>query len=209
MSTLPLRALLIVAPALILVGAAACWIADREIEKSRQDLVERRLETALDILRAPAAAALSSHDALPTFIDDLDNWGRVTGLRLTLVLPDGGVLADTAVKKMPNLADRPEVRAAAEGRTESAFRRSAVTGKDSFYVAKPIEKDGMRIGTLRAVTYTSEFEGTLAGLERTFAIFAAGCLVVGTLIGALFLRSTSQAGDVEELEPSVPDQRAA
>jgi hypothetical protein len=208
MSTLPLRVLLVVLPALILIGAAACWITDGEIERTRQDLVERRLETAVDILRAPAAAALSSHAALPAFIEDLNNWGRVTGLRLTLILPDGKVLADTEVAEMPNLADRPEVRAAAEGRTESAFRRSAVTGKDSFYVATPIEKDGARIGTVRAVTYTSEIDGTLVGLERTFAIFAAGCLLAGTTIGVLVGRSTSRRID-EELEPVAMDRRAA
>jgi hypothetical protein len=209
MSTLPLRALLIVATVLVLAGAAASWIADREIDKTRQDLVERRLETALDILRAPAAAALSSHDALPAFIEDLNNWGRVTGLRLTLILPDGMVLADTEVKKMPNLADRPEVRAASAGRIGSASRRSAVTGKDSFYVATPIEKDGVRIGTLRAVTDTSEIGGTLAGLERTFAIFAAGCLVAGTIIGTLLGRSTSLVDDGAESEPHDEQRRAA
>jgi len=209
MSALTLRPVLVVASALILVGAGACWIASIQNVKARQHLVERRLETAVDILRAPAAAALSSHDALPTFIDDLNNWGRVTGLRLTLILPDGSVLADTEVAQMPNLADRPEVRAANDGRTESEFRRSAVTGKETLYVATPVEKDGVRIGTMRAATYTSEIDGTLTGIERVFTLFAAGCLLAGTWIGMLLGRSAREDAERRDLEDADGERLAA
>jgi hypothetical protein len=144
--------------------------------------------TAVDILREPAADAMSSADSRAAFLAEMAEWGRVTGLRLTLILPDGSVIADTEVVNMPNLSDRPEVKAAKEGRTEPEFRRSVLTGKDTLYVAKPVEKDGVRIGTLRAATYASEIDAALVGFERTFAVIAFACLFAGALVGFVTAR---------------------
>jgi len=179
--------------ALILITAVAWWVSSAQIDATRHRLVERRLRTAIDILREPAAAALSSTDARPAFLQDLANWGRVTGLRLTLILPNGSVLADTEVAQMPNLSDRPEVRAATEGRTHTEFRKSVMTGKDTLYVATPVEKHGVLMGTLRAATDATEIDGALAGFEQTLAVIALGCLGTGVLVGVVVGRRSRNA----------------
>ncbi len=186
--------------ALLVIGAGACLFASHQVEQTRRDLVTRRLLTAVDILRDPAAAALDSSDSRPSFLAEMNDWGRVTGLRLTLILPDGSVLADSEVQHMPNLSDRPEVKAAIEGRTESDFRRSVVTGKDMLYVAKPVEKDGVRIGTLRAATYASEIDAALSGFERTFGLIAFVCLIAGAIVGFVTGRRRDRTAIEDETE---------
>lgn len=203
------RRTVLVASGLILILVAACWIGLARIAETRHDLVQMRLRTAVDIVRGRAAAALQSPEALPAFFEDLRSWAHVTGLRLTLILPDGSVLADTEVAVMPNLADRPEVRAAKAGETRVAFRRSVMTGKDTLYVATPIESEGVRLGMLRAATSALEIDGVLAGFEYVFAIIAGACLGAGALVGlAVGWRSRDRRVHLELVsdlaQPSTP-----
>jgi hypothetical protein len=184
--------------ALLVVGVGACCFARHQVQETRRDLVSRRLSTAVDILREPAASALNSPESRPAFLAQMEDWGRVTGLRLTLILPDGSVLADTEVDRMPNLSDRPEVKAANAGSTQTEFRRSAVTGKDTLYVAKPVEKGGVRIGALRAATEASEVDAALSGFEWTFALIAFACLFAGAIVG--FVTGRGGRGEREEVE---------
>jgi hypothetical protein len=179
------RRAVVIALALVLIGLAACWVCSRQIQSTRHALVERRLVTAVDILRESATRAVSEPDTLPDFVADLQEWGRVTGLRLTLILDDGSVLADTELSNMPNLGDRPEVAAARDDDEHGAFRRSALTGKDTLYIAKRLEKDGARIGVLRAATYASEVDAALSGIEITFAGLSLCCAGVGVVLGLI------------------------
>ena len=80
-----------IATLLISICAAACWIAFSRIQSTRHELVQRRLRTAVDIVRERAAAAIKSPDALPIFVEDMRRWANVTGLRITLIMPDGSV----------------------------------------------------------------------------------------------------------------------
>src|SRR5688572_11539228 len=89
------RRAVVVALALISFGLIACWICSRQIQSTRHALVERRLTTAVDILRESATHAVTDPDTRPDFVADMREWGRVTGLRLTLILDNGSVLADS------------------------------------------------------------------------------------------------------------------
>jgi hypothetical protein len=206
------RRAVIIALALILVGLLACWVCNRQIRSTRHALVERRLITAVDILRESATRAVSDPDTRSDFVSDLEEWGRVTGLRLTLILDDGSVLADTELADMPNLGDRPEVVAARDEQEHGAFRRSALTGKDTLYIAKRLEKDGARIGVLRAATYASEVDAALGGIEATFAVLSLCCLgtgvVLGLLAGRRVLRGRPETDADSETE-SEPERLAA
>jgi two-component system phosphate regulon sensor histidine kinase PhoR len=66
--------------------------------------------------------------------------GAAGGVRLTVVARDGRVLADSEADPlhMENHRDRPELKAALQGRVGSAMRHSATLGVDFLYVALPV-----------------------------------------------------------------------
>ncbi len=182
--TLQRRTLAVVLAVLLVCCTAAWWIAGREIEKTRFRLVGRQLTTAADILRAPATEVLSTGSGEEKFRQRLRDVGAMTGLRLTLIRDDGSVVADSEVlEPMPNLGDRPEVREAAVRGRGTDFRRSIVTGEETLYVARALEKDGARIGMIRAATGTSEVQALLDGVEATLAVVATICLALGAFAG--------------------------
>jgi hypothetical protein len=197
------RRMLVAVIALALCGLGALCIARRQVESTRCSLVERRLVTAVDILRGPATEALGAPEKRPAFLAALNHWGSVTGLRLTLIEADGSVVADTEVPEgMPNLSNRPEVHDATRGVHEHYRRTSAVTGKDTIYTARSIEKNGVRLGVIRAATDAREIEAGLAGIEGTFAILAACCLGSGLLLGLLCARKQRTPRPVRDAAPA-------
>lgn len=86
--------------------------------------------------------------------------GKELEIRLTIILPDGTVVADSAagsprVPEMENLAGRPEVQAALSGGTGASLRRSDTLPEEVRYVAVPITSGGRIIGIARtAVPFT-------------------------------------------------------
>jgi hypothetical protein len=170
---------------LLLVGTGAWLFAEFQVAKTRRELVERRLTTAAELLSGPATQALTAGADREPLLARLRDLGRITGLRLTLIGPDGTVLSDSEVQDpMPNLSDRPEVREAGLDGSASAFRRSAVTGKETLYVARRIERDGRALGVVRAATDASEIDATLAGVQTALAALCAACFGLGVAAGA-------------------------
>jgi two-component system phosphate regulon sensor histidine kinase PhoR len=106
-----------------------------------------------------------------------------TGIRLTLIAPDGEVLADSAksslaeVEAMDNHAERPEiVRAMARG--EGSWQRPSATTGDSFrFFARNVEFDGNAVGIVRSAVTVASIEQLTASKQR----------LVWTLAGAVFL----------------------
>ena len=110
-------------------------------------------------------------------------------LRLTVIAPDGTVVADTASDpaKMENHLDRPEVREAlAEMGTMGKDRRfSRTMGSDHLYVATGFERDGEPY-VLRVSAPTSTFSRVIAGVRNA----ELGLLAIGVAI-ALFVAWTA------------------
>ena len=99
-----------------------------------------------------------------------------TGLRTTVILPDGDVIADSdaPAKSMANHSDRPEVIEALQGRIGVNRRLSASVGHSFVYVAAPLIIDG---ATVAIVRIAAPFED-LARRERViWQIIAAGLCV--------------------------------
>lgn len=190
------------AAALCLVGVAAFALLRREIADERRAVIERRLLGAAEILAQPARDVLTGTGSRAGFLDRLRDLGSVTGLRFTLIGANGDALADSEVGgPMPNLGDRPEVHAASVAGFASAARKSALTGKETVYVAHSIESDGKRIGTIRAATDTSELDTVLSGIEWLFALVGIAALGLGAIVGAaLRRRDPDDVGGDEPVE---------
>lgn len=83
-----------------------------------------------------------------------DRIGKDLDIRLTIILPDGTVVADSTVgasrvPDMENHAGRPEVRKALSGGTGVSLRRSMTVGEEERYLAIPVLSGGSMLGVAR------------------------------------------------------------
>lgn len=84
-----------------------------------------------------------------------DRLGKEIGARITVILPDGTVVADSAVGAagvpgMENHALHPEIRDALSGTTGVSLRRSITVREEQRYAALPIAIGGSIVGAARA-----------------------------------------------------------
>jgi two-component system phosphate regulon sensor histidine kinase PhoR len=146
-----------------------------------------------------AASALAA--ALPPEKAELNEWAarvaRDSGLRVTVIAADGGVLADSfsAAPPLENHAGRSEVAAALAGRIATAKRRSTTVGRELLYAAAPIRPyahgpagaDGGAIGgALRVASELPALESRL-GPARWALFLGAAAICLAATVAAFFL----------------------
>lgn len=158
-------------------GVVAWWI-----ETGLHDRLER---LAADELRRTASVlAASIHEP---FSDTLaERLGRTADLRVTLLGRDGRVVGDSDVPtdRIPRLeshANRPEVRAALEGRVGAARRPSTTVARSHLYVAVPHPQGIVRVavpltGVETTLVRTRRLELLGIGLGLVLAFFLSGWL---------------------------------
>ena len=115
-------------------------------------------------------------------------WPRATGARVTLIAPDGRVIASRSVALadlagLENHADRPEVRDALAGRRGRALRRSATTEAPLLYVAVPVREAPRVLGVLRLALPLSAVTSSYATLHQVMLAGGAVALLVALGIG--------------------------
>jgi two-component system phosphate regulon sensor histidine kinase PhoR len=141
------------------------WLSDYTVEQLRNSA---HLATRVMARSWPeSAAALQENCSLIK---------NDTGLRTTVILPDGEVIADSdaQAKSMANHSDRPEVIEALQGRTGVNRRLSASVGHSFVYVAVPLIVDGATVAIVRVAAPSED----LARRERAiWQLIAAGLCV--------------------------------
>jgi two-component system, OmpR family, phosphate regulon sensor histidine kinase PhoR len=167
---------------------AAGLYLSRALERVAIEALESRLTVAGRVLHDEAVAAVqptASAKALQTFVERAT---RATGMRVSLIAPDGRVLADSerpgsAVTTMDNHADRPEVRAALEERVGTSVRRSVTLDAPLIYVALPLTQGGRVIGVLRLAEPISAVTASYETLRSAALAGGAVALLVALGIG--------------------------
>ena len=119
--------------------------------------------------------------------------------RVTIVAPDGRVLADSAVsgselQRLENHGGRPEVAGALAGRVARAERRSATVGVELLYAAVPIlADDGRVVGVARLSRGLDRIQAQGRELWRTAALALLLALVATGLVSMLFSASLGRS----------------
>lgn len=129
------------------IGAAfAAWVVQRD---ARQELFHTLHEEAI-WLRALTINPLSQQ-AVSGITQLLQQLSAETGTRLTLIGPDGVVLADSQEDpaQMDNHLTRPEIQAAMQSGSGTATRYSFTTEKQMLYYALAVEEGGRLLGFVR------------------------------------------------------------
>jgi two-component system, OmpR family, phosphate regulon sensor histidine kinase PhoR len=163
---------------------------NKYIQNLTQQLTEKARALAL-VLGDSSAVNEATARALET----------AAGGRITVVLADGKVLADSEAnaEKMENHATRPEMARALRGETWSDIRRSATIGVSFLYVAVPI-----RGGALRIAVPLSEIDRQIAQLRwkilgSTALAFLPALAVAAFLARFLSRRFSAISGYAAEL----------
>ncbi len=114
--------------------------------------------------------------------------------RVTLIRPDGFVIADSEhdPERMENHAGRPEVKAALEGRTGSAYRRSATLGRDLCYLARPVHYQGQAGYVLRTARPLKELSDAIAEIRLRILWASLVAAAVALLMAYFFSRTFTQ-----------------
>jgi two-component system phosphate regulon sensor histidine kinase PhoR len=167
---------------------AAGLYLNRAMENFAVESLETRLgsvaavvhDEARNLLRGGAPASAQQDLAL--------RLARATGARVTLVAPDGRVLAESErgaadLAGLENHAGRPEIRAALDGRTGRALRRSTTIEAPLLYVAVPVREETRVLGALRLALPLSAVTASYATLHQVMLAGGAVTLLIALGIG--------------------------
>ena len=119
--------------------------------------------------------------------------GQASSTRITVILPSGQVIGDSAhdPATMDNHAGRPEITAALTGVHGQAVRYSATLGHQRMYVALPLEQDGRIIGVVRTSHSLASIDSTLDRVQQRIALGGLLLAVFAALISFILARRIS------------------
>lgn len=133
---------------------------------------------------APPPSA-PTQPSIQTTVSRLAEKGKV---RITVILPDGTVLADSHENpaQMENHIDRPEVRSALQTGSGHNVRYSATIERQMMYTAHTLTENGVQVGILRMAVSTEALRQRLADLI-TKIILGGLIIVIGSAISAWWI----------------------
>jgi two-component system phosphate regulon sensor histidine kinase PhoR len=142
------------------------------------------------ILTEPYAARLFEFGVSEEVQQEIDRIGHRTGTRITLIAPDGTVLADSEKDPalMDNHGDRPEVLAALTKPFGISRRYSQTIKQHMLYIARTLRDGHLITGTLRTSMPLSAIDARLATMRTTIALGAGFGVLVALLVGMVVAR---------------------
>lgn len=155
------------------------------------DELDRDLQGRLNIL----ALDLAQRALDPEGIDGLcKTLGPQTLNRVTVILPDGRVIGDSAEQpaRMENHADRPEIRAALAGNIGRSIRFSDTVRRRLLYVALPVIREQHVVGVARMARPVVDIDAQLRGLMWQIGLGGGGVALFAALAGWILARRISR-----------------
>lgn len=158
----------------------------RVLEEQAAQALEGRLVALAHLLQGDARTLISTRADPVTLRQFALSAARETRARLTLILPNGTVVAESDrpledLGKIENHGGRPEVKAALAGGVGRAVRRSETVGVPLLYVAVPV-LDGSRVAVvLRLALPLAEVESAYSSVRQV--MLAGGLLALGVALG--------------------------
>ncbi|NKB87238.1 MAG: HAMP domain-containing protein [Acidobacteria bacterium] len=189
----------------VITAGAIGFLTDRQFERALNLRVEGEL------LKEGAALVPGSRSVLlegdraraQSMVEEVS---RSTGTRVTIVLPDGSVLADSSEDpaRMGNHGDRPEIRRALAEGTGMVRRFSETTQTDRVYFATLVRDNGTPLGVVRTSETLANIGAQRAAM-RSQVIRGAGIGVLLALGIGLFVvgRFTAPIEKMTEVSESL------
>jgi two-component system, OmpR family, phosphate regulon sensor histidine kinase PhoR len=179
---------------LLLVGPR---LRENALEHTRGELLaDARLMAR--VVEEPLARGMTSAE-LDALVDEA---ARDVRKRVTVILPDGRVVADSAnsgdaLAAEENHAGRPEIVQALASGTGSSLRHSVTVKDDLLYAAVAIRHQGHVVGVSRVAFSVAGIEGQVADLRWKVVLALALAFVVTAVLSVLL--SSSLAGPLADI----------
>jgi two-component system phosphate regulon sensor histidine kinase PhoR len=153
----------------------------RDLERLGQSLMVQ-----VDIFRDEAR-----YQELEQFLTDK---GRQISTRLTVINPEGIVLADSEKDPatMENHRFRPEIYDALQGRLGHSLRYSSTVKQDMLYVALPIKRGDRIEGALRLSLFVSDIDVLLGALRGDLARAVIAILMLALIAAFVFSKNLTR-----------------
>ncbi|HEU4949213.1 MAG TPA: ATP-binding protein [Candidatus Deferrimicrobiaceae bacterium] len=140
-----------------------------------------------------------------------DRLGKAIGARITVVLPDGTVVADSAVgaagvSGMENHAFHPEIRDALSGEKGISHRRSISVREEQRYAALPIAIGGSIVGAARASVPVASLTRRL--WQITGIIWGTGLFALLLILAGAAFMARRVTGPLEEMQSAAKEMGA-
>lgn len=135
----------------LLALVALAWYGSAIIDDALAHGLSGRLETTTQLLAQRIEPLLAEND-VAAIRAMAQSANRIDGSRITVILPDGKVIADTRIdpERLENHADRPEIAEALSGKIGHSKRYSTSVAEQLLYVAAPIGRGDLVLGVVRA-----------------------------------------------------------
>lgn len=155
------------------------YIADRIHELKRVESVLRpEISSLIDQKRyGPLNALLKRTDALQR-------------MRLTVIKPDGRVIADSVVtvNLLENHRTRPEIAVALKGRVGTSIRLSTTVHKDMLYVAIPLWRGTTISAVLRSSVYMETIDQVMREIQLQSILLSSAFIFLALWLTSFLIR---------------------
>ena len=182
---------------------ASGYAAERALRERELGRIECSLRERSELVRE-LVGEIPFESAVTAELDDRARRAAAAAeARVTLIAPDGSVVADSDVDpadlvRVENHGDREEVRAALEGRVGSSTRRSETVRRRLLYLAVPMAPGR---GAVRLAVDLEEVEAAVAELRRDL-VLAAG-IGLAAALGLSFLLSWITVRPLSEMREAL------
>lgn len=172
--------------------AAIAIYASRSIRNIDTQNESEKLLITVRLLADTAEQPLTAGDT-NTLDAEIKKAATASGHRITIILPDGTVAADSEENplKMENHAGRPEVQQAMGETVGISQRFSATLGKAMLYVAIPIKHNNNIIAVIRAATPLVRLKETLRPIYMHLILVGCVTAAAAAVLSLLLARTIS------------------
>lgn len=170
---------------------AAAWFASGSLKSVYIDQTRDNLRVRAQLVEHLLPGHVHINDESASAINGkILAIGHDTGTRITVILPDGRVIADSDKDygTMDNHADRPEVIEAFSGRDGMTMRYSDTLKKDLMYVAVPIRRDGRIVGVVRTSMPVATVDSAVAHVKYKIAVIITVIALAGAVVSFIVSR---------------------
>ena len=200
--------LVIAGIALLIAGAVGFFLVRSLVMADADENLLARAHIVAETFRPLLADPVQSRERISR---EGDRLGREIGARITIVLPDGTVAADSAVgtaglQGMENHAHHPEIRDALSGTTGVSLRRSITIREEQRYAAIPISIGGTIVGAARASVPVAALTRRL--WQITAIIWGTGAVALLLILGGTALMARKVTGPLAEMQAAAKEMGA-
>ncbi len=163
------------------------WYASSVGRRFYQERATENLRVRAELTAKLIRGDLLQND-IPPLLEKLKSVQVGDSTRITLILPDGRVIADTEKEpsRMDNHLQRPEILQAIKQAYGTSMRFSATVKRDMLYVAIPIWKDNTLAGFVRTARDIAIVEQTIARMQRKI-LYAGMIVTLLTILASLLM----------------------